>query len=50
MVDDPSSLPELYPTAKKQEKERERLFKLFGKSPHFGALRAGSLPRTCRRA
>jgi putative DNA methylase len=26
MVDDPSSLPDLFPTAKKQEKERQRLF------------------------
>ena len=26
MVDDPSSLPELFPTEKKQEKERQRLF------------------------
>ena len=28
MVDDPSSLPDLFPTAKKQEKERERLFRI----------------------
>ena len=28
MVDDPSSLPDLFPTAKKQEKERLRLFKI----------------------
>ena len=28
MVDDPSSLPELFPTEKKQEKERQRLFKI----------------------
>ncbi len=28
MVDDPSSLPELFPTPKKQEKERQRLFKI----------------------
>jgi len=28
MVDDPSSNPDLFPTEKKQEKERERLFKI----------------------
>ncbi|HMS18480.1 MAG TPA: DUF1156 domain-containing protein, partial [Planctomycetota bacterium] len=28
MVDDPSSWPELFPTAKKQETERQRLFKI----------------------
>lgn len=28
MVDDPSSFPDLFPTEKKQEKERERLFKI----------------------
>jgi len=28
MVDDPSSYPDLFPTAKKQEKERQRLFKI----------------------
>ena len=28
MVDDPSSLPDLFPTEKKQEKERLRLFKI----------------------
>jgi putative DNA methylase len=28
MVDDPSSNPDLFPTAKKQEKERQRLFKI----------------------
>jgi putative DNA methylase len=28
MVDDPSSYPDLFPTPKKQEKERQRLFKL----------------------
>ena len=28
MVDDPSSLPDLFPTEKKQEKERQRLFKI----------------------
>jgi putative DNA methylase len=28
MVDDPSSLPDLFPTEKKQQKERERLFKI----------------------
>lgn len=28
MVDDPSSLPDLFPTDKKQEKERQRLFKI----------------------
>ena len=28
MVDDPSSLPDLFPTEKKQEKERHRLFKI----------------------
>jgi len=28
MVDDPSSLPDLFPTAKKQEKEHERLFRI----------------------
>jgi putative DNA methylase len=28
MVDDPSSWPDLFPTAKKQEKERKRLFKI----------------------
>lgn len=28
MVDDPSSWPDLFPTAKKQEKERQRLFKI----------------------
>ena len=28
MVDDPSSHPDLFPTAKKQEKERLRLFKI----------------------
>lgn len=28
MVDDPSSLPDLFPTQKKQEKERQRLFRL----------------------
>ncbi len=28
MVDDPSSLPDLFPTEKKQEKERERLFRI----------------------
>ena len=28
MVDDPSSLPDLFPTEKKQEKERKRLFKI----------------------
>ncbi|WKZ11119.1 MAG: DUF1156 domain-containing protein [Gammaproteobacteria bacterium] len=28
MVDDPSSLPDLFPTAKKQEEERERLFRI----------------------
>jgi putative DNA methylase len=28
MVDDPSALPELFPTPKKQEKERQRLFKI----------------------
>ena len=28
MVDDPSSWPELFPTAKKQEAERKRLFKI----------------------
>ncbi|MBP7676366.1 MAG: DUF1156 domain-containing protein [Thermoanaerobaculia bacterium] len=28
MVDDPSSLPDLFPTAKKQEKERQRLFRI----------------------
>jgi len=28
MVDDPSSLPELFPTEKKQQKERERLFRI----------------------
>jgi putative DNA methylase len=28
MVDDPSSLPELFPTPKKQEKERQRLFRI----------------------
>ena len=28
MVDDPSGLPDLFPTEKKQEKERQRLFKI----------------------
>jgi putative DNA methylase len=28
MVDDPSSVPELFPTDKKQQKERERLFRI----------------------
>lgn len=28
MVDDPSSLPDLFPTEKKQQRERERLFKI----------------------
>src|SRR5437763_6675097 len=28
MVDDPSSHPDIFPTEKKQEKERQRLFKL----------------------
>ncbi|MGE0386745.1 MAG: DUF1156 domain-containing protein [Gammaproteobacteria bacterium] len=28
MVDDPSSLPDLFPTEKKQQKERERLFRI----------------------
>jgi len=28
MVDDPSSYPDLFPTVKKQEKERERLFRI----------------------
>ena len=28
MVDDPSSLPELFPTAEEQQKERERLFRI----------------------
>ncbi|MGE3509012.1 MAG: DUF1156 domain-containing protein, partial [Vicinamibacterales bacterium] len=28
MVDDPSSLPDLFPTEKKQQKERDRLFKI----------------------
>jgi putative DNA methylase len=28
MVDDPSSYPDLFPTAKKQEKERQRLFRI----------------------
>lgn len=28
MVDDPSSLPDLFPTEKKQQKERQRLFKI----------------------
>jgi putative DNA methylase len=28
LVDDPSSLPDLFPTEKKQQKERERLFKI----------------------
>jgi putative DNA methylase len=28
MVDDPSSWPDLFPTAKKQDKERQRLFKI----------------------
>ena len=28
MVDDPSSIPDLFPTEKKQEKERQRLFKI----------------------
>src|SRR5437879_2288255 len=28
MVDDPSAYPELFPTEKKQEKERQRLFKI----------------------
>jgi len=28
MVDDPSALPDLFPTAKKQEKERQRLFRI----------------------
>lgn len=28
MVDDPSSLPDLFPTEKKQEKERQRLFEI----------------------
>src|SRR5689334_22337424 len=28
MVDDPSSCPDLFPTEKKQEKERQRLFKI----------------------
>ncbi len=28
MVDDPSSMPDLFPTEKKQQKERERLFKI----------------------
>src|SRR5206468_12845654 len=28
MVDDPSSWPDLFPTKKKQERERERLFKI----------------------
>ena len=28
MVDDPSALPDLFPTAKRQHKERERLFRL----------------------
>jgi putative DNA methylase len=28
MVDDPSSLPDLFPTERKQQKERERLFKI----------------------
>ena len=28
MVDDPSSCPDLFPTGKKQEKERQRLFKI----------------------
>jgi putative DNA methylase len=28
MVDDPSSFPDLFPTEKKQEKERERLFRI----------------------
>lgn len=31
MVDDPSSCPELFPTAKQQEKERQRLFRLIEK-------------------
>ena len=29
MVDDPSSLPHLFPTEKEQNKERERLFREF---------------------
>lgn len=28
MVDDPAAHPDLFPTAKKQEKERERLFRI----------------------
>jgi len=28
MVDDPSAHPDLFPTEKKQEKERQRLFKI----------------------
>ena len=28
MVDDPSSLPDLFPTEQKQHKERERLFRI----------------------
>jgi putative DNA methylase len=28
MVDDPSSRPDLFPTEKKQEKERQRLFRI----------------------
>ena len=28
MVDDPSSYPNLFPTVKSQEKERERLFRI----------------------
>src|SRR5712664_2246914 len=28
MVDDPSAHPDLFPTAKKQDKERERLFRI----------------------
>ena len=28
MVDDPSSVPELFPTEKEQEKERKRLFRI----------------------
>src|SRR5690606_8558079 len=31
MVDDPSSLPELFPTEEAQQKERERLFRIIEK-------------------
>jgi putative DNA methylase len=36
LVDDPSAHPDLFPTEKKQEKERQRLFKIIeGPTIHF---------------